>query len=388
MKLIAAFSGFSLLAINSASAQPHRQSAAENNAGALIAVISFGSGSGPAILIPVKLNGGETDWWALDSGSSECIVDRAIAGQAPLVMRGGRELSGTGKGTVHLDSIRSPVSLQLDGKSLQTCTHFGALDLHGLVATGGNAISGILGYEFFSRYIVRIDFAAHRLALYDPAKYRYEGNGDTLQLHFDGKRPRVEVRIRTARRPEVIRHLLIDTGSEDAVDDSAVRRSPGGPAITVNTTGLGVSYPAAIGTLDTVRIGHSVFTNVPGVASDIGIVGNGIWSRFICVFDYAHKRLIIEPPAKASVADSQMGPRVISRPSSPEAPEYYVELKPEFDQVKYSAIIASRAGGKVGYIYHNFHGFSIHTLPDSIVAKIRLMPEVSAVVKSTVFHLD
>jgi hypothetical protein len=168
------------------------------------------------------------------------------------------------------------------------------VDLGGLVVSG-RALSGILGYEFLSRYIARIDFARHTLTLYDPAKYRYAGKGDTLQLHFDRKLPRIDVRIRTARRPEVVRRLIVDTGSEDAVDDSTVRRSPNRPAVTISTTGLGASYEAGIGTLDTVRIGRSVFTGLPGVASDVGIVGNAIWSRFVCVFDYPHKRLMIEP---------------------------------------------------------------------------------------------
>ena len=387
MRLLAAFSALALLAIHSACAQSPRQSAAENNAAALVAVISFGSGRGPSILLPVKLNGGEPEWWALDSGSSECIVDRAIARQAGLVMRGGRELSGTGKGTVHLDSIRSPVSLQLAGKSLPTCAHFGALDLHGIVATGGSAISGILGYEFFSRYVIRIDFAAHTLALYDPAKYRYAGNGDTLPLRFDGRRPRVEVRIRTGRRPEVVRHLLVDTGSEDAVDDSAVRPSPDGKATTVFTTGLGISYPATLGILDSVRIGRSVFTGVPGVAADIGIVGNGIWSRFVCVFDYSHRRLILEPPDTAA-ASSQRGPRIVNRRPSADTPEYWVELKPGFDQDEYAAIIASRVGGTVGNIYYSFRGFTILMIPDSMVARIRRMPEVLSVEKRHVFILN
>ena len=59
-----------------------------------------------------------------------------------------------------------------------------------------------------------------------------------------------------------------------------------------------------------------------------------------------------------------------------------------FDQVRYSAIIASRVGGKVGYAYQNFHGFSIHTIPDSMVVKIRAMSEVMSVVKSRMFRLD
>jgi hypothetical protein len=293
VKLLQAFSALAALASHTASAQLPHQSESTNDS-ALVATIPFAADAGTSILLSVSMNRGIPEWWALDSGASECIVDRSAARKARLVTRGGRELSGTGKGKVHLDSIRSPVSLELAGKPLSTCAHFGALDLGGVAGSGARAISGILGYEFFSRYIVRIDFAKHMLTLYDPAKYRYVGNGDTLPLHFDRKLPRIDVRIRTARRPEVIRRLIVDTGSEDAVDDSTVRRTPNGPAITISTTGLGASYQAAIGTLDTVRIGRSVFTGLPGVASDIGIVGNAIWSRFVCVFDYAHKRLILE----------------------------------------------------------------------------------------------
>jgi hypothetical protein len=201
-------------------------------------------------------------------------------------------LRGTGKGTVRLDSIRSPVQLRLASLSLATCEHFGSVDLRN--ATGGRDIAGILGYDFFVRYIVRIDFGTHAIRLYDPARFRYTGTGDTVALDFVKRLPRVAVRIRTAGRPEVTRQLILDTGSEDAVDDSTVRRNPKGPAITVQTTGLGSSYEAVIGILDTVFIGRSMFTKVPGVASDVGIVGNGIWSRFVCTFDYAHKRLFLD----------------------------------------------------------------------------------------------
>src|SRR4051812_12458294 len=75
-------------------------------------------------------------------------------------------------------------------------------------------------------------------------------------------------------------------------------------------------------------------------------------------------------PATPEIADTAMaplhGPRIISRPPSVDVPEYYVELKPEFDQVKYSFIIAKRVGGKVGCINDNFHGFTVHSIPDSM----------------------
>jgi predicted aspartyl protease len=260
----------------------------------LIATIPFAPDAGHAIFVSVGINGQAPQWWAVDTGSSECIVDRRLARKIGLAMRGSRPAHGAGKGTVRLDSIKGKVRLDLTTQQIPTCDHFAAIDLSGS-ATASRPIAGILGYEFFARYVVRIDFGAHTLQLYDSAKFRYAGRGDTVALTMERNIPRVAVRIRTARRPEITRQLIVDTGSEDAVDDSSVRRSSRSDPITVATTGLGKSYEAVIGTLDTVRIGRSLFTNVPGVAADVGIVGNGIWSRFVSIFDLGRRRVYLEP---------------------------------------------------------------------------------------------
>jgi hypothetical protein len=99
------------------------------------------------------------------------------------------------------------------------------------------------------------------------------------------------------------------------------------------------------------------------------------------------------PPSSLQGADTtalaeRMGPLVVNHRPSIDTPEYYVELKPEFSQWKYAYIVASRVNGKVGYIYQNFHGFTVHTIPDSMAVKIRQMREVSAVTKSTLLKLD
>lgn len=260
----------------------------------VIATLPFATVAHPAIYLSGQVSGGETGWWALDSGASECLLDRATARRAGMVLRGHRELHGAGEGTIRLDSIRSRVRVRIARNPLPTCDHFGAIELRNANLDPTHPLTGILGYEFFARYIVRIDFGNHTVTLYDPRRYRYTGTGDTVKLDLIAHQPRVQVRIRTANRPEEVRSLIVDTGSEDFVDDSTVRRNAKARGVTVSTTGLGHSYEAVIGTLDTVRIGRSAFTNVPGVASKIGIVGNGIWSKFVCIFDYAHQRLILE----------------------------------------------------------------------------------------------
>ncbi len=259
-----------------------------------IATLPFAAISHPAIYLSGQLGNGETGWWDLDTGASECLLDRTAARRAGLVFRGHRELHGAGTGTVRLDSIRGRVPLRISGKAVPTCDHFGAIELRSANLDRTHPLTGVLGYEFFARYVVRVDFGNHTVTLYDPRQYRYTGSGDTVKLDLTKRQPRVQVRIRTASRPEVVRSLIVDTGSEDFVDDSTVRRNAKARGVTVATTGLGESYEAVIGTLDKVRIGRSTFTNIPGVASRIGIVGNGIWSKFVCIFDYAHERLILE----------------------------------------------------------------------------------------------
>jgi predicted aspartyl protease len=261
-----------------------------------IATLPFAADGRLSIYLGGRVNGSGSGWWVLDTGASECLIDRSVARRTGLVMRGRRALRGAGKGSVRYDSIRSPVRVELAGRTLRTCDHFGAIDLRNANLDAHRPLDGILGYEFLARYVVRIDFGNHTIELYDPKTYRYSGIGDTVKLEFVGRQPRIGVRIRTAQRAEVVRSLIVDTGSEDFVDDSSVRRNPNATGVTVSTTGLGRSYEAVIGTLDTVRIGRSTFTNVPGVASEVGIVGNGIWTRFVCIFDYSRQRLILEPP--------------------------------------------------------------------------------------------
>lgn len=198
--------------------------AIENVGKGWIATIPFAKDGGNSIFLWVAINGQTPGWWAVDSGSSECIVDRPIVRQLGPLTRGSRQVHGAGKGTVRLDSIKSKVRVEIVGHPRPTCDHFAATNLNSTVSPGYRAIAGILGYEFFSRYVVRIDFHAHALQLYDPARFKHEGRGDTVALRTVRNIPYVEVRIRTARRPEMTRELIVDTGSEDAVDDSAVRR--------------------------------------------------------------------------------------------------------------------------------------------------------------------
>ncbi len=78
---------------------------------------------------------------------------------------------------------------------------------------------------------------------------------------------------------------------------------------------------------------------------------------------------------------------MVSRPTI-DQPEYIVEVKPGLNHVHLAGVIARRVSGKVGYIYKYLNGFTIYSFPDSMVARIRQMPEVLSVEKSQSFRID
>ncbi|GJG89565.1 hypothetical protein tb265_47460 [Gemmatimonadetes bacterium T265] len=274
------------------------RSTPEDGTNGWVATVPFAADGNPMILVPVRVNGSPPGWWALDSGSSVCLVDRGAARRLGLATRGTRQIHGGGRGTVGIDSVSSRVRLDFGGGFTTACDHIAAVDLTGLTADVGRPETGVLGYDLFARYVVEVDFAAHTLRLYDPARYRYAGTGDTVPITLVRRQPRVTIQVHDGGRPAVARTLIVDSGSGDAVDDSLVRQSTTAPRYAVSTSGLGASYHVEVGTLDTVRIGRFTLAAVPGVASDVALIGNAVWGRFTCVFDYPHGRLFLEPNAR------------------------------------------------------------------------------------------
>jgi hypothetical protein len=156
----------------------------------------------------------------------------------------------------------------------------------------------VLGYQLFARYVVQIDYAAHALRLYDPKVYRYAGRGDTIVLTFDGKHPRVPVRIADGG-VEIARAPFLVTGSADAVNDSLVLNSHTLPRYEVTTSVVGSDSGAAQkaleGTFESVRLGRFSLTNIPSTGDGPGLVGGAFLRQFTCILDYPHHRMFVEP---------------------------------------------------------------------------------------------
>ena len=152
----------------------------------------------------------------------------------------------------------------------------------------------MLGAEFLEQYVVRIDPAAHTIALYDPNTFVYKGDGKSLPLEFTNSRLYVHIGLVVKPGELVERRLRVDTGSEDSIDDDSVRSSLATQKTTLGN-GLGTSYEDVSGVYDMVIIGPYTFRHVWGPAGAIPIVGMEMMRRFTLTFDTKRGLLYLEP---------------------------------------------------------------------------------------------
>lgn len=253
---------------------------------------------GSTILLPVSVNGGETAWFMLDSGGNSCALDKGFARRIGLRPVGQGESSGAGHGAVPYDRYDRPVRFSVGGVPF-ACpdNHVIGLDFSAQPAIIGTAIDGIIGTDFLAQYVVEVDYGRRVVRAYDPAGFRYTGTGCHVPMTVDERRlPHVDARLTVDGRLVATRRLLVDSGSQSAVDDSWINRARRLRSGT-GGVGLGQSYQTRIGRFSAVRIGCFTVADVPGSGDGVPLVGGEVLRQFTLIFDWRRRELILEPGA-------------------------------------------------------------------------------------------
>jgi Aspartyl protease/PDZ domain len=272
------------LSVGSASAQP---------APAVITLALDFTGSTP--LLAVRVNGGAPGWFIVDSGASTCVLDDALAKRLRLTPVDTGTATGAGKGTVPSRNYRSEAVSFRAGLARFTCPRVISLDLSGQPAILGRRIDGVLGTGFLSQHVVELDYETATLRLHPRDGFEYRGPGESLPLTFENHVPHVVARLTVAGVAPAERTLLIDTGSQDAVDDDLLLQSKKPLAEVEGGVGLGQTYRVSFGSFPQVRLGSFELANVPAVAPGVPLIGGEVLRRFRIFFDYARSRMILEP---------------------------------------------------------------------------------------------
>jgi hypothetical protein len=178
-----------------------------------------------------------------------------------------------------------------------------------LTSVYGQKIDGIIGYSFFRRFIVRIDYDEKEIEVYSPGNYRYQKGGYLLKPIFTTL-PLQIAGLEDGR--SIMSRLIFDTGaglcfllSKDFIDDSSLFKSSR-KFYPTQAEGLGGKKQMELTIIKSVKIGPYKFRKVPvHIFEDIhnvtqyptlgGILGNDILRRFNVVLNYPEQSIHIHP---------------------------------------------------------------------------------------------
>lgn len=247
---------------------------------------------GSTILVPVEVAGSKPGWFILDTGANSCVFHTPFAEALGLKPVGARPGSGAGAGPVQFDTYPKDIAFSIAGVKF-ACPHTLGIDLGNQPEIIGQAVDGIVGTDLFAEYIVETDYELQIVRLYDRSRFSYAGSGRRIPFTFDRRRPIITARL-TAGGKSADRPLLVDSGSQSAIDDEWIRESDALRGAQ-GGVGLGKAYRTVFGRLSAAEIGPFRFTDVPGVSDGVSLVGGEVLQRFTIIYDWPRQELILEP---------------------------------------------------------------------------------------------
>ena len=174
----------------------------------------------------------------------------------------------------------------------------------------GDKIDGIIGFSFFSRYILKIDYDTNKVYVYSKGYMKYPRGGYLFRPIL------INLPIQTARIREATNDInsrfYFDTGaglclllSSDFVNDSSLLSSKKRPVPT-QAEGLGGKTNMMLTTFKELRLGPYRFRNIPTFIFDDdynvtsypylgGLIGNDILRRFNIYLNYERRDFYLMP---------------------------------------------------------------------------------------------
>lgn len=273
-----------------------------------ITTIPFTQLTGGIVILHATLDNFEDSLnFVLDTGSGGISLDSITCEyfKLPLVPSD-RVVRGIA-GMKHV-SFANDHSLHLQGLTTTNLDfHINNYDI--LSSAYGMHIDGIIGYSFFRRYIVFIDYDNQLLKVYTPGSYKYPRGGYLLKPQFSTI-PMQMAFVKDNNR--IFSKFYLDTGaglcllmSDDFAKDSTIFKKRRKKYLTL-AEGLGGKTDMQLSVIKELKIGPYRFHNVPTYEfSDEynvtnyptlgGLIGNDILRRFNVIVNYPQQEIYIKP---------------------------------------------------------------------------------------------
>ncbi len=243
----------------------------------------------------------------LDTGSGNISLDSSTCSEFNIPVTQS-DSTITGIGGVRKVGFAFNRSLSIPGLTIKNL-NFHINDYSLLTSVYGVKIDGVIGYSFFSRYIVKLDFDSLRMEVYQPGKIKYPASGTLLRPVFTAL-PIQYMQVKDKRKVDF--NFYFDTGaglcflmSDKFIKDSSILLRKRKPVVT-QAEGMGGKMQMRLTVVKEIKLGpyrfHRVPTylfkddyNVTAYPYIGGLVGNEILRRFNLVINYPQREIHLLP---------------------------------------------------------------------------------------------
>lgn len=273
-----------------------------------ITSISFKVLTGGIIIVHATLDDFKDSLnFVMDTGSGGISLDSLTCENYQLIVKPSDKIVRGIAGTKNV-SFSYNHTLHLHGLTVE------ALDFHInnyeiLSSAYGMKIDGIIGYSFFRRFLVCLDYDAELMRVLTPGTYKYPRGGYLLKPQFSTL-PMQSAQVRD--NADITGRFYLDTGAglcllmnDDFAHDSSIFKKSRKYYLT-QAEGLGGKTAMQLSVVKELKIGPYRFRNVPAYIfnDDFGVtnypvlgglIGNDIMRRFNVVINYPQEEIYIKP---------------------------------------------------------------------------------------------
>ncbi len=247
-------------------------------------------------------------YWVLDTGASMSVISAKFAKELGLETSGNMK-GGAANSTVDVQFATLPPfsvkGIEFDAQQIAV------IDLEPLNKLINIQIDGILGFDFLSRFVTKVDYAHELVSFYDPKSFKYVGDGSKLDVHLkDG------VFVAKATLDGVHNGTwLCDLGASSLSLEGAFAKRNGfleRSGVEWMGRGAGEAYRSKRVMCDSISFaGYSLKRprlhfpidkiDTVSVPDEIGNLGNTLFRNFVLYVDYANEQMIVEQGDKFGI---------------------------------------------------------------------------------------
>lgn len=265
------------------------------------------------IVLPIIFNGKYLLKFILDTGvRSTILLDREFTDARGIKYDRKVELFGIGDTTAVNALVAGNVSLSMPGiNSSEISVLVLEKDFLNLAQHLGTEVHGIIGYDLFSRFVIKIDYSNRKIVLYQHGRFKPKKKYSTVDLDIIETKPFVSIPLRLNSRDSIVAKLLVDTGASHALilnpQSSEIIALPKANIETKLGRGLAGEVNGHLGRIEELQLGKNSLKDVlasfpdwdenPNNFNKNGSIGGELLKKYKVVFDYFSAKMYLHPNA-------------------------------------------------------------------------------------------